>query len=158
MKKVLGVFLGLIALIIAGTAGLAALSGTDAATDRNPLASLADDAKNGAANAAIDALGVKDRVQEALDQNKGAIAAATGLSADQVDQAIDNLDVQGWTAATLPSDAVETGTYQGSYAGVDGTLTTYDNPGYVTVEAYGQTDTLAVPESAQQYLPLLGYL
>ena len=39
-----------------------------------------------------------------------------------------------------------------------GTVTTYDDPGYVSVEVYGQTVTLAVPESAQAYLPYLAYV
>ena len=46
----------------------------------------------------------------------------------------------------------------GNALGINGTVTTYDDPGYVSVEVYGQTVTLAVPESAQAYLPYLAYV
>ena len=41
---------------------------------------------------------------------------------------------------------------------VDATITTYDDPSVVTVTAMGQDITLAVPDSAQSYLPFLSYL
>lgn len=154
MKRVLGVFLGLIALIIVGIVGVFALSGTDA----GPASDLANDAKAAAANAAIDAAGLKDKAKSALEDNKASIAAATGLSESQVDQAIEQLNIDEWQAASLPSSATPTGTIDGSAAGVNGTITTYDDPGYISVEAYGQTITLAVPESAQDYLPYLAYV
>ena len=133
MKRVLGVFLGLIALIIVGIVGVFAFSGTGS----GPASDLANDAKAAAANAAID---------------------ATGLSESQVDQAIEQLDIDGWQAASLPSTATATGTIDGNALGINGTVTTYDDPGYVSVEVYGQTVTLAVPESAQAYLPYLAYV
>ena len=37
-------------------------------------------------------------------------------------------------------------------------LDVYKRQGYVSVEVYGQTVTLAVPESAQAYLPYLAYV
>ena len=120
MKRVLGVFLGLIALIIVGIVGVFAFSGTGS----GPASDLANDAKAAAANAAIDATGLKDKAKSALEGSKASIAAATGLSA----------------------------------LGINGTVTTYDDPGYVSVEVYGQTVTLAVPESAQAYLPYLAYV
>ena len=152
MKRGLGVFLGLIALIIVGIVGVFALSGTDA----GPVSDLANDAKAAATNAAIDATGLKDKAKSALEDNKANIAAATGLSESQVDQAIDELNIDEWQAASLPSSATATG--DGSAAGVDGTITTYDDPGYISIEAYGQTVTLAVPESAQNDLPYLAYV
>ena len=157
MKRVLGVFLGLIALIIVGIVGVFAFSGTGS----GPASDLANDAKAAAANAAIDATGLKDKAKSALEGSKASIAAATGLSENQVDQAIEQLDIDGWQAASLPSTATATGTIDGSALGVSGTVTTvttYDDPGYVSVEAYGQTVTLAVPESAQAYLPYLAYV
>ena len=90
--------------------------------------------------------------------SKASIAAATGLSESQVDQAIEQLDIDGWQAASLPSTATATGTIDGNALGINGTVTTYDDPGYVSVEVYGQTVTLAVPESAQAYLPYLAYV
>ena len=97
----------------------------------------------------------KGQVKSAIDERKDDIAAATGLTADQVDALVAELDIDSWQAATLPAGAVEAGTVDGSYAGIDGTITTYDDPGYVTISAYGQNVTLAVPESAQAYLPYL---
>lgn len=154
MKRVLGVFLGLIALIIVGIIGVFALSGTNA----GPLSDLADNAKTAATNAAIDASGVKEKAKTALEDNKAKIAAATGMSESQIDAAIQDLDIDSWQAATLPQDATPTGTISGSASGVSGTVTTYDDPNYVTVEAYGQTVTLEVPASAQEYLPYLAYV
>ena len=152
MKRVLGVFLGLIALIIVGIVGVFAFSGTGS----GPASDLANDAKAAAANATIDATGLKDKAKSALEGSKASIAAATGLSESQVDQAIEQLDIDGWQAASLPSTA--TGTIDGNALGINGTVTTYDDPGYVSVEVYGQTVTLAVPESAQAYLPYLAYV
>ena len=154
MKRVLGVFLGLIALIIVGIVGVFAFSGTGS----GPASDLANDAKAAAANAAIDATGLKDKAKSALEGSKASIAAATGLSESQVDQAIEQLDIDGWQAASLPSTATATGTIDGNALGINGTVTTYDDPGYVSVEVYGQTVTLAVPESAQAYLPYLAYV
>ena len=154
MKRVLGVFLGLIALIIVGIVGVFAFSGTGS----GPASDLANDAKAAAANAAIDATGLKDKARSALEGSKASIAAATGLSESQVDQAIEQLDIDGWQAASLPSTATATGTIDGNALGINGTVTTYDDPGYVSVEVYGQTVTLAVPESAQADLPYLAYV
>ena len=154
MKRLLGVFLGLIALHIVGIVGVFALSGTNA----GPVSDLANDAKAAATNAAIDATGLKDKAKSALEDNKATIAAATGLTETQVDQAINELNIDEWQAAPLPASASATGTTDGSAAGIDGTITTYDDPGYISVEAYGQTVTLAVPESAQTYLPYLAYV
>ena len=105
MKRVLGVFLGLIALIIVGIVGVFAFSGTGS----GPASDLANDAKAAAANAAIDATGLKDKARSALEGSKASIAAATGLSESQVDQAIEQLDIDGWQAASLPSTATATG-------------------------------------------------
>lgn len=157
MKKVLGAFLGLIALVIVGAVGVLTLSGPNA-DPANPLTSVAQDAKVAATNAAIDASGLKAKVQDAIDANRDAIAAATGMTDEQVDAAVESLDIASWQAASLPASAAPASSVDGSYVGVDGTITTYDDPGYVTVEAYGQTVTLAVPESAQGYLSLLGSL
>lgn len=154
MKRVLGVFLGLIALIIVGIIGVFALSGTNV----GPLSELADNAKTAATNAAINASGVKEKAKSALQDNKAKIAAATGMSESEVDAAIQSLDIDGWQAATLPQGVTPTDTISGSASGVSGTVTTYDDPNYVTVEAYGQTVTLEVPASAQEYLPYLAYV
>lgn len=112
----------------------------------------------GIANAALDASGVKSSIDEALRSNVERIAAATGLSNDQVETAIDELAIESWSATTLPEGVSVSGTFSTSYQGASATVTTYADPSYITVEAYGQDLTLAVPESAQQYLSLLAYL
>lgn len=158
MKKVLGVFLGLIALLIAGSVALLMAPSPSGGSASDPVSSLVSDVKNNAANAAIDASGIKSNVQDALAANSEAIANATGLSTAQVEEAVASLNIDSWKASSLPAEASPTGSFSGTYGGVKASVTTYDNPGYVTVEAYGQRITLTVPESAQQYLPLLGSL
>lgn len=113
---------------------------------------------NGIANAALDASGVKGQIDDALRGNVSAIANATGLSESQVTAAIDQLDIESWSVTTLPADASVSGTFNTTYHGADATVTTYADPSYVTVDALGQELTLAVPDSAQQYVSLLAYL
>lgn len=112
----------------------------------------------GATNALIDASGVKGDIDGALRDNADAIARATGMSESQVMAAIDELDISSWSATSLPADAEATGSFETSYRGAAATLTTYADPSYVTVDAYGQRVTLAVPASAQDYLSYLAYL
>lgn len=80
------------------------------------------------------------------------------MSEEQVNQAIDNLDINNWSVTSLPNDAKETGTQAVNYGGISAEVTTYEDPSYITVSAEGQTFTLEVPNSAQDYLSLLGYL
>lgn len=127
-------------------------------TMENPFAGLMEGGKNAAANAALDASGLKSKAKAALEGNRDKIAAATGMSDAEVDAAIAGLDIDSWEVTTLPEGASETGSSSISYGGTDATITTYDDPGVVTVDAYGQKVTLAVPDSAQGYLPYLGYL
>ena len=151
MKKVLGALLALLAVIVLVGVGVVALSNTSL----GPVSDAAQGAKAAVANAAMDATDLKGQVKSAIDERKDDIAAATGLTADQVDALVAELDIDSWQATPLPAEARETGTFSGSYAGVDGSITTYEDPGYVTVEAYGQTATLEVPASAQEYLARL---
>jgi len=113
---------------------------------------------NAATNAALDASGLKSKAEDTLYANAGDIAAQTGMSEEQVNQAIDKLDIESWSVTSLPSDVKETGSQKVNYGGVSAEVITYDNPSYLTVSAEGQTFTLAVPDSAQEYVPLLGYL
>lgn len=151
MSKILGVFLGLIALVIIGIVGVSALSNTEL----GPVSKVAEEAKVAAANAAFDASGVRDRIKESAADHSGEIAAATGLTTDEVDSAIKELDIDSWEAIPLPPDAVATETVDASAYGIDGTVTSYADPGYITLDAYGQNITLEVPESAHSYLPYL---
>lgn len=109
-------------------------------------------------NTALEASGVKTQAEDVLRSHVADIAAATGMSEDQVNAAIDRLDIASWNATDLPAGAQQAGSVDVSYQGVDATVTTYSDPSYVTVDALGQNITLSVPESAQQYLPLLSYL
>lgn len=166
MKKVLALFLGLIAALVLACVAVIAVPSLDELLEDSPLSGIVtaiDDvrngfenavggAKDGAMNAAIDASGIKGRVQGALDSNVDRIAEATGLPAETVQSAVDAIDVESWQATTLPDSAAETGSFSGSAMGVDGTVTLYDDPNYVTVEAYGQEITFAIPASAQDYL------
>lgn len=113
---------------------------------------------NAATNAAIDASGIKTKAEDALYGNAAEIAAQTGMSEDQVNQAIDNLDIDSWAVTSLPSDAQESGSQSVNYGGISAEVTTYNDPSYISVTAEGQTFTLSVPASAQEYLPLLDYL
>ena len=125
---------------------------------QNPLAGLFEGGKNAAANAALDVSGLKSKAEGALRGNTDRIAEATGMSSSQVDAAIDALDIQSWEVTNLPEGAEKTGSANISYSGTDATITTYDDPSVVTVTAMGQDITLAVPDSAQSYLPFLSYL
>ena len=125
---------------------------------QNPLAGLFEGGKNAAANAALDVSGLKSKAESALRGNADRIAEATGMTSSQVDAAIDALDIQSWEVTSLPEGAEKTGSANVSYSGTDATITTYDDPSVVTVTAMGQDITLAVPDSAQTYLPFLSYL
>lgn len=114
--------------------------------------------QNAATNAAIDASGIKSQAEDALRSNSSSIASATGMSESEVNRAIDELDIESWSVTSLPSDAQETGTQNITYGGVSAQVTTYSDPSYVSVTAEGQTFTLSVPSSAQQYVSLLQYL
>lgn len=113
---------------------------------------------NAATNAALDASGIKSKAEDALYSNAADIAAQTGMSEDQVNQAIDSLDINSWSVTSLPSGVKETGSQNVSYGGVSAEVTTYDDPSYISVTAEGQTFTLEVPESAQEYMSLLEYV
>lgn len=101
-------------------------------------------------NAALDASGVKGAAEGALRDNAACIASATGMSKQEVDRAIDDLDISSWRMAELPAQATPRFSVQASYQGSSATITTYDDPSYITVDALGQHATLLVPESAQR--------
>ena len=117
-----------------------------------------DQATTSVTNAAIDASGIKETIQNALDANAESIASALGVSVQDARDMIGNLDVASWQATSLPSDAQASGSYSASFDGTSANITTYEDPSYITVEAYGQSLTLSVPESAQEYVPYLAYL
>ncbi|MEE0705106.1 MAG: hypothetical protein UCH28_01835 [Adlercreutzia sp.] len=160
MNKIIKALVGLIFVFIlaVGVFGILPQLGLESPWANNPLSSLFEGGKNAAANAALDASGLKSKAATALQNNRENIAAKTGMSVEQVDAAIDALDIESWEATTLPEGATETGSSSISYGGTDATITTYDDPSVVTVDAYGQSMTLSVPADAQDYLPYLAYL
>ncbi|MEC4184953.1 hypothetical protein VJ918_09055 [Adlercreutzia sp. R21] len=165
MDKIIKALLGLIFafIVVIGVFGILPQMGIGSpfaglGEFQNPLAGLFENGKNAAANAALDASGLKAKANEALRNNRDRIAEITGMSGSQVDAAINALDIENWEVTTLPAGASRTGSADISYGGTDATITTYDDPSVVTVNAMGQDVTLAVPDSAQAYLPFLGYL
>lgn len=147
-----------ILMVIAALVVVFAPHGTSpSASAADTLTSALSNAKNEAINTAIDNSGAKTAVENALLAYSEDISKQTGLADGQVQQMIRDMDIQSWEVATLPTDACENNSISGSYAGVNATITTYDDPNYVTVNAYGQDVTLSVPNGAQKYLPLLKY-
>ena len=161
-SKIIKAFIGLIAafILVIAVFGILPQLGMKGPFEnfQNPLAGLFEGGKNAAANAALDVSGLKSKAESALRGNVDRIAEATGMSSSQVDAAIDTLDIQSWEVTSLPEGAEKTGSANARYSGTDATITTYDDPSVVTVTAMGQDITLAVPDSAQTYLPFLGYL
>ena len=150
-SKIIKAFIGLIAafILVIAVFGILPQLGMKGPFEnfQNPLVGLFEGGKNAAANAALDVSGLKSKAESAL---RG--------SADRIAEAIDALDIQSWEVTSLPEGAEKTGSANVSYSGTDATITTYDDPSVVTVTAMGQDITLAVPGSAQTYLPFLSYL
>lgn len=124
----------------------------------NPISQAMDEAGTGAANAALDATGIKKQADTMLRENAGHIAEMTGIPEPMVKGMIDDLDVQSWQVTNLPPNAVATGSAQVDYQGVAVELTAYDDPSVVTVHTDMGAVTLAVPESAQSTVKYLQYL
>lgn len=144
----------IVALVIIGS--VCFFTGTLSSTGKigNPF----DAAKTTALNAAIDASGVKSKVNNTLQNNVSKISQATGIPADQVQAGISNLDVNNWTAVSSPQGATATGSYDVNANGTNATITTYSDPSYIGVKVYGQDVTFKVPASAQAYENYFGYL
>ncbi|WP_251213211.1 hypothetical protein [Adlercreutzia murintestinalis] len=115
-------------------------------------------ARNGAANAALDATGLKEKADAALRANVDRIAQKTGMPASVVEGAIDSLDIPSWQVTSVPAGATATGTSTIDYEGVGATVTTYDDPSVVTIDTGAGAVTMEVPPSAQGYMGYLGYL
>ncbi|MBE6469171.1 MAG: hypothetical protein E7001_04260 [Coriobacteriaceae bacterium] len=115
-------------------------------------------AKIAAVNAAIDASGIKEQLDADLRGRSADIAQATGLPESQVNHAIDELDIPSWSARDLPRDAVESGSFETTYQGVAATVTTYRDPGYLSISAGGQQVAFDIPESAQMYVGFLNLM
>ena len=152
MKKVLGALLALLAVVVLVGVGVVVFSNTSL----GPVSDAAQGAKAAVANAAMDATDLKGQVKSAIDERKDDIAAATGLTADQVDALrgrAGHRQLAGRRAARGCRGVGHRGRVVRGHRRHH--HHPYDDPGYVTISAYGQNVTLAVPESAQAYLPYL---
>lgn len=151
MKKLLGALVALVVLVVAVGVGIVALANAQL----GPASEVAQNVQAAATNTVMDVADVKGKVKDVVEQNKDNLAAAAGMTAEEVDAAIADLGIDEWQAVPLPADAVVAGSYDGSTLGVPGTFTLYEDPSYVTLEVYGQALTLTVPESAQARLAAL---
>lgn len=145
-------------IVLAGAACALVVTGGCSATANNPLAALLPaNVQTDATNALIDASGIKDHIETELRSRADEIAEQTGIPVSVLDYGIDTLDIQNWEATEKPTadEATATGTYSFDADGTPVDITTYDDTSVVTVSAYGQELTLAVPESAQQYVYLI---
>lgn len=148
----------LFALTPHSTSPAASTSDTTTTSLTDMATSVISDAKNDAINAAMDNSGAKTAVQNTLLEHSEDIANKTGLAESQVQTIITDIDVPSWEVTDLPANAVATKEISGTYAGVNAEITTYDDPNYISVNAYGQNFTLQVPQSAQQYMSLLSFI
>ncbi len=144
-------------IVLAGAACMLVLNGDKVGSAFSTLSQLNpfSGAQTAATNALIDSSGMKDRVESELYAHADAIAARTGMPVEAVNEGIGSLAIQDWQAVEKPRDSSETGSYSVNADGTQVGVTTYADPSIVTVEAYGQEVTLAIPESAQDYLYLL---
>ena len=115
------------------------------------------DMRSGALNFVIDQSGIKQRIEDQLYDQANEFAEKHGVPVAFLNSAIETLDVQSWKATSLPEDASENGNIEGELAGHPVKITSYDDPSYVTVDAYGQSITFEVPESAKTYTSLMPY-
>ncbi|MBQ9068861.1 MAG: hypothetical protein IJ131_07345 [Eggerthellaceae bacterium] len=115
-------------------------------------------AGNEAVSKMVDQSGLKEAAAAELHARAGDIAALSGLDESMVDYVIDSMDIPSWQTTTLPDGLGEQASIPVEYSGANATLTTYNDPSYMTVSAYGQDITFAVPDAAQGYIPYLAYL
>ena len=111
-----------------------------------------------AINTFLDKTGAKTHIESELHAQAGKISEQTGLPVEVVNSGIEMLDIEDWEVTTLPADAVSVGTFETDYKGKTVKVTTYEDASYVTVDAYGQSITFDVPESAQMFTKMAPYL
>jgi len=145
--KVILIILVIILAIVLGLIGY-----TYYRTGTNPLTTSPTTA---AQNAVLQSVDVGSMVDSAVEENKTEIASALGVSEEQVDQAVTELDVSSWEIVDKPSGLTATGSFDTTYSGQAVTVTTYDDPSYVSANISGMDVTFAVPASAQSYVAAL---
>ncbi len=149
-KTMIRIVMAAILFVVLAIAGCFALI---MCSSQTPLES----ARVTALNTLLDQTGAKERVDAELRAHADELSEKTGLPSALVETGIDMLNVKEWKATVLPSDAVETSTFKTEVNGQQVQLTTYKDPSYVTVNAYGQTVTFDIPESAQTIAELAPY-
>lgn len=115
-------------------------------------------AQAAATNTLIDVSGIKGRIETELYAQADRVSAEYGIPVEVLDGAIEDLAIQEWEAVEMPDNITEKGNYTVDANGTQVGITTYDDPGYVGVNAYGIETTLAVPESAKPYTELIDLL
>ena len=111
-----------------------------------------------ATNAILNSGVVNSQIENAIRSHESAIAEQLGISTEQVDAIVDDLDISDWQAVEKPSGLTESDNLSFDYEGMSVDATLYDDSEYVTVNVDGQEATLQVPESAQKYLSLISVL
>ena len=101
---------------------------------------------------------VKDLAQRFLESESEKIAQELGIEESEVDTILRKLDIQGLERIELPDNAVEKKTFTKTIMDVEVTITTYRDPGYVTVAYEGEVATVAIPEDAQKFIVVLSNL
>ena len=114
-------------------------------------------------NSAIEQFGLKDQIEGNLRQRATSLAEEYGLPSDLFDGVIDSLAIDQWKVVDTPTDTASTKTVELDVEGSPIQVTLYDDPSYIsirgegTINTFGQTITLEVPESAQSITGLLPY-
>ena len=124
----------------------------------NPLNEAISGVQANVVDAVLNASGAKTSLQNTLESNVGSIASLLGVSVNEASTIVQNLDVESWTACSLPGGAYATDVIDGTAFGIDGSITLYNDPSYVSLTMFGQSIAFEIPESAQQYTPYLAGL
>ena len=140
-------------IAVAGIAVALVMSGGCSRVAKDPIEGM----KNGAVNVVLNSSGIKGKVDAELRTRANAIAGEMGIPESVVNTMVDSLAIEDWEATSLPDNAQPTGTYEFNVEGTPTRVTTYEDPSIVTIDVYGQPVTMAVPESARNYVPLIGY-
>ena len=140
-------------LVAAGLSASVLLGGCSGMTSESFDAARAD-----AINAVIEATGLKDKLDSELRARGYEIVGEYGMPNELADQVIDSLAINDWEVTVLPQDVNQTANVTIDIEGNPVGITTYDDDSVVTIGAYGQEVTFAVPQSAQVYVPYIRYL
>ena len=140
-------------LVAAGLSAVVLLGGCSKATSASLEGTRVD-----AINAVIEKTGIKSQLDAEARVQARALASEYGMPEDLADQVIDSLAIEDWEVTTLPRGVAETSNFTMDVEGQPVGITTYDDTSVVTIAAYGQEITFAVPESAQDYMPYVPYL